>query len=91
VVVTLNAYTHADQVALVQALAPFDPIVVAMGLPYDILAFPQINAYLTSYGYAPVSQRAVLQALYGEIQPQGKLPVSIGDLFPMGAGMWDEN
>ncbi|MEJ2710221.1 MAG: glycoside hydrolase family 3 N-terminal domain-containing protein [Anaerolineales bacterium] len=84
VVVTLNAYTHADQAALVQALAPYDPIVVAMGLPYDILAFPHINAYLTSYGYAPASQRAVLQTLYGEIQPQGKLPVSIGDLFPVG-------
>jgi beta-N-acetylhexosaminidase len=90
-VVTLNAYTHAGQAALVQSLAPYDPIVVAMGLPYDILAFPHIKAYLVSYGYAPVSQRAVLQAFYGEIQPQGKLPVSIGDLFPVGAGLGDED
>jgi beta-N-acetylhexosaminidase len=86
-IVTLNAYTHPAQNELVQALAPYDPVVVAMGLPYDIQNFPEIGTYLTSYGYAQATQRAVLQALYGEFSPHGKLPVSIGDLFPVGSGI----
>ena len=89
VIVTVNAYAHAAQNDLVQALAPYDPVVVAMGLPYDILNFTEVGAYLASYGYAPVSQRAVLQALFGEFTPHGKLPVSIGDLFPVGSELED--
>ncbi len=67
VVGTFNARQHPAQVALVEALAPYTPVVAALGQPYDLLAFPQIATYLASYGTVPaaldaLSRRAVRKA-----------------------------
>lgn len=77
VVVTLNARRHPAQVALIEALAEFPLAVVAMGEPYDILAFPWISTYVTTYGNVPVTREALARLLCGQISPEGLLPVEL--------------
>jgi len=62
-------------------------IVVSFGSPYFLRNFPEIPVYLCAYRNAPQAQTAAAQALFGEIDIQGKLPVSIPQLFPLGHGI----
>jgi beta-N-acetylhexosaminidase len=62
-------------------------LVVAFGSPYLIRQFPQIKNYLLTYDLADVSQRAAARAIFGEIDIQGKLPVSLAESFPAGHGL----
>ncbi|MDQ3645587.1 MAG: glycoside hydrolase family 3 protein [Actinomycetota bacterium] len=85
------SYSHA---ALVDALTRSGkPVtVVALGLPYDIRAFPGVDAYLTTYAQGPwpypnpLVIEALAEVLLGA-QPGGRLPVQIGDLYPYGHGL----
>ncbi len=52
-------------------------VVVATGDPYDLVAFPEIPAYLATYGSDALSLDAAAQVLLGEIVPRGRLPVSL--------------
>ncbi|OLS37095.1 beta-N-acetylhexosaminidase [Alkalihalophilus pseudofirmus] len=53
--------------------------VVAVGIrnPYDIMAYPKVDAYLTQYGFRRASFQATAATIFGEIQPTGQLPVTI--------------
>lgn len=85
------------QVRLIEALrkvgAPL--IVIAQGLPYDIVAFPEVSTYLATYTYnrweAPqpahmIVTAAVVDIIFGRFKPTGKLPVGIPGLFPIAYG-----
>ncbi len=76
---TINAFSNPQQAALIQELfeTNLPVIVIAMRLPYDLEAFPQISTYLCTYGILPPSMKAVAKALFGKIPIQGKLPVSV--------------
>ncbi|QMW65324.1 glycoside hydrolase family 3 protein [Mumia sp. ZJ1417] len=106
VVSTNNAYAiNADtgqptpaavaQTALVQALlATGKPVVVAaMRNPYDVASFPEAATVLDTYGYTVGQLESLVRVLFGEVNPTGKLPVSIpradgtGVLFPFGHGL----
>jgi beta-N-acetylhexosaminidase len=81
---TINAYTSPNQAALVHELIKTEipTIVIAMRLPYDLKAFPQVGTYLCTYSILEPSLRAAAKALFGKIEITGKLPVkikSIGD------------
>ncbi|MCT2593110.1 glycoside hydrolase family 3 protein [Streptomyces sp. N2-109] len=67
------------QAALVEALlATGVPVVVAaVRNPYDIRRFTDVPAYLASYSYGAPSLDALVRALYGELEPSGRLPVAI--------------
>lgn len=52
-------------------------IVVAMWNPYDIAYFDEADTYLATYGFRSVSMEALARVLFGEVNPTGKLPVSI--------------
>ncbi len=52
-------------------------VVLGMGNPYMISDLPNTDVYLTSYGLADASQAAIVQALFGENDVLGKLPVTI--------------
>lgn len=86
IVGTLNAYTQAEQAALVNVLLASDlpMIVVAMRMPYDLQAFPTAPTYLCSYSILEPSMEAVAQVLWGERPASGRLPVSIPSLYPVG-------
>ncbi|MGH2404982.1 MAG: beta-N-acetylhexosaminidase [bacterium] len=57
-------------------------VVVATGDPYDLTAFPDIPAYLATYGSDEPSLDAAARVLLGRISPQGRLPVSLLGVSP---------
>ena len=61
-------------------------VLVAMRLPYDLMAFPQAATYVCTYSLLEPSMRALAAAMFGEIPFQGRLPVSIPSLYPLGHG-----
>ncbi len=85
------------QRALVEAFAATGKpmAVVSLGLPYDLLSFPDVPAYLATYSLdrwphatpTPVVWDAVIDVLFGLEQPGGRLPVSIGEDWPLGYGL----
>jgi hypothetical protein len=46
-------------------------------------------AYVCTYGDAPSSLKALAMVLAGNQLPRGRLPVTIGDAYPAGAG-WQQ-
>ncbi len=75
---------------LVSAKPPV--ILIALGNPYLLKYFPQAAAYLATFNPGPVSEAAVVKALFGEMPVTGHMPVSlpgfakIGDGIQLGAG-----
>jgi beta-N-acetylhexosaminidase len=88
VVGTLNAFKEPHQHALVQELIRRDipTVVVAMRLPYDLSAFPQAPTFVCTYSILEPSMRALASCLFGINKFQGRLPVSIPGLYPVGHG-----
>ena len=97
VVSTFNLWTPGSpgQIELVDALlATGKPVVVAaVGTPYDVAYLPNAPTFITSLDYQPVSLDAMVAAMFGEIDPQGKLPVTVtapgsnSVLYPFGYGL----
>ncbi|MFB6550777.1 glycoside hydrolase family 3 protein [Streptomyces sp. NPDC056405] len=95
VVATNKAGDHPGQRELVAALQSTGRLVIVIAVrdPYDIAALPGTRTYLATYSYAPVSLESAVRVLHGEIQPQGRLPVTIpgadgtGVLYPYGHGL----
>jgi beta-N-acetylhexosaminidase len=86
---TLNAYASPDQAEFVrQALKLGIPsVVVALRLPYDLAVFPEAGTYMCTYSILEPSMQALVKALFGEIKFEGRLPVSIPNLYKMGHGI----
>jgi beta-N-acetylhexosaminidase len=96
VVATNKASANVRQQALVkQLLATGKPVlVVAVRDPYDIAYFTDAPTYLATYSTTAISMESLARVLFGEVQPRGRLPVSIptaGDpitaLYPSGHGL----
>jgi beta-N-acetylhexosaminidase len=69
-------------------------VVAAIYDPYDIAHFPEAETYVATYGFRAVSMEALSRVLFGEVNPSGKLPVSIPvagnpneTLYPYGHGL----
>ena len=61
--------------------------------PFDVAYLPAAP-FITSIDYQPVSLEAMAQALFGEINPSGMLPVTVtepppgtGVLYTLGCGI----
>ncbi|WP_159940624.1 MULTISPECIES: glycoside hydrolase family 3 protein [unclassified Nocardiopsis] len=52
-------------------------VVVAQGGPYDLEAFPEVEAFLAVYSSVDVSRTAAARAIAGQVNPSGTLPVDI--------------
>ena len=59
----------------------------ALRTPWDLLAYPDARTYLCTYSVLPDSLEALALALVGRLEPSGKLPVPLGDLYPVGHGL----
>ncbi|WP_099159172.1 glycoside hydrolase family 3 protein [Virgibacillus ndiopensis] len=86
IVTSYTANTNAAQQRLVASLMETGKpvIVTAMRNPYDIIVFPEVQAYLATYGNRDVSVKALSRVLSGEVNPEGKLPVTIPGLYDFG-------
>ncbi|WP_342433050.1 glycoside hydrolase family 3 N-terminal domain-containing protein [Neobacillus sp. FSL H8-0543] len=53
--------------------------VIGVGIrnPYDIMSYPNADAYLAQYGTRPASYEATVNTIFGVNNPTGKLPVTI--------------
>jgi beta-N-acetylhexosaminidase len=98
VVVSYRAWldSYAGQRELVRRLTDTGKPVVAVAArdAYDIAQYPEVPAYLASYSYAGVALESLVRVIYGEVSPQGKLPVTIPSeddtgtaLYPFGHGL----
>ena len=74
---TLGLNEHQDELikSLVKLKKPI--ILLSHGNPYILMRYPRIKTYMCNFGDQEVSQRALAQALFGEIDIEGKLPISI--------------
>ncbi len=87
IVVTANANQDSYQGPIVQQILHMGKPVIGIAAynPYDLLAFPELGTYLAIYEYTQPAFAAVARVLFGEVQAQGRLPVSIPGLYPVGA------
>ncbi len=101
VVLTYSARTLSEgQLEWVRALLDLGDakpvIVVAEGLPYDLIQVPEAPAYLALYAqnrweapepaHGPMFE-ALADVILGRWSPQGRLPVDLPGLFPRGHGL----
>ena len=63
---------------------PDKTAVIALGSPYLIESFPQIQTYICTYAMATTSEVSAVKALFGEIQNHAKLPVTLPGVAPRG-------
>jgi beta-N-acetylhexosaminidase len=61
--------------------------------PYDIAYFTDAQTYVATYGFKSVSLASVVEVLFGETAPPGRLPMDIPTadgpneiLYPLGHG-----
>jgi len=59
----------------------------ALRNPYDLLAFPQVHAYVACYENTPCMMEALAEVLAGKTPALGRLPVTLSDRYPFGYGM----
>ncbi|HXF68842.1 MAG TPA: glycoside hydrolase family 3 N-terminal domain-containing protein [Thermoflexus sp.] len=86
---TINAFQHPGQGALARSLLEAGKrlIWVALRLPYDLQALPEAPTFLCTYSILAPSMEALAAVLMGHHPPQGRLPVSIPGLYPIGHGL----
>lgn len=72
--------------------------IIGIGIrnPYDIMAYPEIDAYMIQYGSRDASFEATAAVLFGKNNPTGLLPVTIpdvngGTLYEYGYGLFYQN
>lgn len=63
-------------------------IVISFGNPYMIRQFPQVSTYLCGYGWQDVIQISAVKSIFGEIDINGKLPISIPGIANFGDGIY---
>lgn len=91
VVFTLNAIDDRAQQRLVQSVSSEQTIVVALWSPYDVLAFPDVSTYITTYSPLPQALPVSCGVLFGQFAAMGRLPVTISPQLPAGTGLMTPN
>ncbi|MGH3096455.1 MAG: glycoside hydrolase family 3 protein [Streptosporangiales bacterium] len=96
VVTTSRAWDDSQQAKLVKKLVATGKPVVAVAVrdPYDIAYYDSAPTYLATYSYGGIALRSLTRVMFGEVNPQGKLPVMIPKagtqdemLYPYGYGL----
>lgn len=83
---TINAFDCAAQANLVNKLlqSGIPVVVAALRMPYDLTTFDQAPTYLCTYSIQSPSMNTLTKILFGKLKAQGRLPVSIPGLYPIG-------
>lgn len=62
-------------------------VTVFFGSPYVAAALPELPAVLLTYDFYDLAEAAAVRAVAGEAAIDGRLPVTLGDEFPVGHGL----
>jgi beta-N-acetylhexosaminidase len=62
-------------------------VAISFGSPYVLRELPALETFLCAWGAQPDMQVAVARAILGETPITGRLPITIPDLAPRGAGI----
>ena len=84
--VAMDDATGALLKAILEKAAP-RTVVLAMGNPYVVQSFPEIENYLCAFSNMSVSETAAVKAVFGEIPIHGRLPVTIPAVAARGEGL----
>jgi beta-N-acetylhexosaminidase len=98
VVVVTNRATLASQsgqARLVNRIERTGTPVVAAAVrdAYDVSEFKKVDGYVATYSYTPAALDSLTRVLLGELDPSGRLPVTVpkprgkGALYPYGHGL----
>jgi beta-N-acetylhexosaminidase len=60
---------------------------LSFGNPYILQSFPALKTYVVAYGDMTNLQRASARTVFGMLEPNGKLPISLPGLVPRGTGL----
>lgn len=84
-----NGHLHHGQMRLARAILALNRkfVLVALRNPYDLMELPEAPAFLATYGYRQEAMESVARIIFGEVRPQGRLPVSLPGLYPVGHGL----
>jgi hypothetical protein len=63
---------------------PQKTAVIALGSPYLIESFPQIQTYICTYAMTSTSEISAVKALFGEVQNDAKLPGTLPGIAQRG-------
>ncbi len=78
-----------EQIGLLKNLSagkkPF--VLVVFGSPYLLNAVPELPCYMAAFEYYPEAEKIAAKAVFGEIPLRGRLPVSLGEKYPVGTGI----
>ena len=74
------------ETSLLRDLAKMDKpfVFTVFGSPYVLTHIPEMPSYIVTYDTSPLAEYAMVKAITGEIPFQGKLPISLPGLYPVG-------
>ncbi len=86
VVGVYNALSDDRQTTLVKGLLALGipTVVVALAMPYDLMAFPEATTYVATYSNRDLALETFAKALFGKVEATGRLPVSLPGLYDVG-------
>ncbi len=89
IVGTVNAHMYTSQAQLVNTLLENGKHVITIGMrnPYDLIAIPNVNAFLAIYEHSIPALEAAAAIVFGKRKPYGKLPVTIPGYAEKGFGL----
>jgi beta-N-acetylhexosaminidase len=66
------------------AAVPRKTVIVALGSPYLIENYRDIESYICTYSLTSTAERSAVKALFGEIKNHAKLPITLPGVAPLG-------
>lgn len=79
-------FPTALQEHIVRALCQTGKPIIVLGMrdPYELASFPDVDGYIAALGYDVSCAQAAVEALFGEAQARGVLPVTIAGVAKEG-------
>ncbi len=69
------------------AVAPEKTVIVALGSPYLIEDFPQLQNYICTYSLASTAEVSAIKALFGEVHNKAALPITLPGIAHRGSSL----